>query len=58
MTIPSEARALEVLLRKDFRAFVHKVFATLCPGQDYVRSGHVEAIAWQLDRVRRGEIQG
>ena len=33
MTIPFEARALEALLRKDFRAFVHKVFATLSPAQ-------------------------
>ena len=57
MTMPFEARALEALLRNDFRAFVHKVFATLCPGQDYVSSWHVEAIAWQLDRVRRGEIR-
>ena len=56
MTMPSEARALEALLRNDFRAFVHKVFTTLCPGQDYVSSWHVEAIAWQLERVRRGEI--
>src|SRR6476660_6573019 len=56
MTMPSEARALEALLRNDFRAFVHKVFATLCPGQDYVSSWHVEAIAHQLERVRRGEI--
>jgi len=55
--MPSEARALEALLRNDFRAFVHKVFTTLCPGQDYVSSWHVEAIAWQLDRVRRGEIR-
>ena len=57
MTMPFEARALEALLRNDFRAFVHKVFATLCPGQDYVSNWHVEAIAWQLDRVRRGEIR-
>ena len=32
----SEARLLEALLRNDFRAFVHKVFATLSPGQTYV----------------------
>ena len=36
---------------------MHKVFATLSPGQDYVSSWHVEAIAWQLERVRRGEIR-
>jgi hypothetical protein len=44
-------------LRSDFRAFVHKAFTTLCPGQNYVSTWHVEAIAWQLDPVRRGEIR-
>jgi len=54
--MPSETRILQALLRSEFRAFVHKVFATLCPGQDYISSWHVEAIAWQLERVHRGEI--
>lgn len=52
----TDARKLEGLLRNDFRAFIHKVFTTLCPGQDYERSWHIEAIAYQLERVRRGEI--
>ena len=54
--MPTEARTLQGLLRNDFRAFIHKVFTTLCPGQDYERSWHIEAIAHQLERVRRGEI--
>ena len=53
----SEERKFQALLRADFRAFVHKAFTTLCPGQDYVSTWHVEAIAWQLERVRRGEIR-
>jgi hypothetical protein len=53
--IARDAGTLEALLRNDFRAFVHKVFTTLAPGQDYVRSWHLDALAWQLDRVRRGE---
>ena len=57
MTSLPDARTLEALLRSDFRAFVHKVFTTLCPGQEYVNTWHVEAIAWQLERVRRGEIR-
>jgi hypothetical protein len=55
--IISEARILEALLRADFRAFVHKVFTTLTLGQTYVRTWHVDAIAWQLERVRRGEVR-
>ena len=57
VVMTSEARLLEALLRNDFRAFVRKVFATLSPGQTYVRTWHVEAIAWQFERVRRGEIR-
>jgi predicted phage terminase large subunit-like protein len=53
----AKARALEALLRNDFRAFVHKVFATLTPGQTYVPTWHVEAIAWQLERVHRGKVR-
>jgi predicted phage terminase large subunit-like protein len=53
----SEERKFQALLRSDFRAFVHKAFTTLCPGQDYVSTWHVEAIARQLERVRRGEIR-
>jgi predicted phage terminase large subunit-like protein len=29
----------------------------LAPGQTYIRTWHVEAIAWRLERVRRGEIR-
>ena len=29
----TEARTFEALLRNEFRVFVHKVFATLSPGQ-------------------------
>ena len=55
--MPTDARKFEGLLRNDFRAFIHKVFTTLCPGQDYERSWHLEATAYQLERVRRGEIK-
>jgi len=57
MTSPTDARILEALLRADFRAFMHKAFATLSPGQLYISTWHIEAIAWQLERVRRGEIR-
>jgi predicted phage terminase large subunit-like protein len=53
----SDARIFEALLRNDFRAFVLKIFATLSPAQDYFHTWRVEAIAWRLERVRRGEIR-
>ena len=42
----SEARLLAALLRNDFGAFVHKVFAILSPGQTYVQH-----VACQSDRL-------
>jgi predicted phage terminase large subunit-like protein len=52
-----ETRLLEALLRADFRAFLEKVFVTLSPGQTFIPSWHLDAIAWRLERVRRGEIR-
>jgi predicted phage terminase large subunit-like protein len=52
----TDARRLDALLRNDFRAFLQKTFSTLAPGQGYVHNWHVEAIAWRLERVRRGDI--
>jgi len=53
----TKARLLEALLRGNFGAFVHKVFTTLTLGQPYVHTWHVDAILWQLERVRRGEVR-
>jgi predicted phage terminase large subunit-like protein len=53
----SSARILEALVRTDFKAFVHKAFVTLTPSQTYVRNWHIDAIAWHLERVRRGEVR-
>ena len=56
-TTPTKARKFQAILRNDFRAFIHKAFATLCPGQKFERSWHIEAIAYRLEQVRRGEIK-
>ncbi len=52
-----DGRLLQALLRNEFRAFLEKVFNTLTPGQRYLPSWHIDAIAWRLERVRRGEIR-
>jgi hypothetical protein len=57
MAKTSEARVLRALLRHDLSAFVRKVFATLESGQAYVANRHLKATAYQLERVRRGEIR-
>jgi predicted phage terminase large subunit-like protein len=48
-------RRFDALLRADFRPFLEKVFSTLSPGQIFIPAWHNEAIAYQLERVRRGE---
>jgi hypothetical protein len=52
-----DLRTFHAVLRTDFRAFINKVFNSLSPGQTYIPTWHVEAIAYQLERVRRGEIR-
>lgn len=52
-----DRRLYEALLRSDFRAFLEKSFRTLSPGDQYVWNWHIGAIAWHLERVRRGEIK-
>src|SRR4051812_48551594 len=48
---------LQAILRSDFRSFVQKSFTTLLPGQTFVPSWSIDALAYQLERVRRGEIR-
>ena len=52
-----DPRKFEALLRADFRPFLEKVFSTLSPGQSFIPTWHLEAIAYQLERVRRGAIK-
>jgi hypothetical protein len=52
-----DPRLYQALLRNDFRAFLEKSFRTLSPGDRYVWDWHIGAIAWQLERVRRGEVK-
>jgi hypothetical protein len=52
-----DSREFEALLRADFRPFLEKIFSILSPGQPFIPNWHLEAIAYQLERVRRGEIK-
>ena len=46
----------DLILRNNFEAFLRRCLMTLNPGQPYLPNWHVSAIAYQLDRVRRGEV--
>jgi predicted phage terminase large subunit-like protein len=54
--IHHDRRLLNALLRQNFGAFIHKTFDTLSPGQTFVPAWFIDALAYQLDRIRRGEI--
>ena len=54
---PPDVRVFQALLRNDLRPFINKAFTTLCPGQTYEMSWHIEAIAHRLEQIRCGKIR-
>jgi predicted phage terminase large subunit-like protein len=50
-------RHIDAIYRTDFRAFLEKIFVLLNPGQIFVPEAYLWGIAYQLERVRRGEIK-
>jgi hypothetical protein len=53
----ADRRSFQALLRSDFRPFLEKAFSTLSSGRAFIPTWHLESIAYQLERVRRGEIK-
>ena len=49
-------RALDAILRNNFESFLHRCVLHLNPGAPFLPNWHIQAIAYQLDRIRRGEI--
>ncbi len=52
-----EALVLQAILRQDLSSFIARSFMTLDPGTPYLPNWHIDAIAWQLMRVWRGECK-
>jgi predicted phage terminase large subunit-like protein len=46
----------DAILRRHFESFLRRCFMTLNPGTPYLPNWHIAAIAYLLERVRRGEI--
>ena len=44
------------LLRNNFLLFAERCFLTLNPGAAFLRTGIIKAIGFQLERMRRGDI--
>jgi hypothetical protein len=45
---------LDAILRQDFASFVAKVFETICPGENYSPSWHIDLLAWRLSLAFSG----
>jgi predicted phage terminase large subunit-like protein len=50
-----EQAHMNALLRSDFNSFLYRCMLTLNPGAAFMPNWHIEAIAYQLQRVREGE---
>ena len=52
----SDQDFLNAALRSDFPAFLHRCVLTLNPGAPFLPNWHIEAIAYQLEKIRTGEL--
>ena len=52
----SDLALFDAILRNDFETFLERSLKTLNPGAPFRPNWHIRAIAYQLDRIRRGEI--
>lgn len=50
-----EEKLLNAILRTEFASFLIKTFMEISGCDRFLRNWHIEAIAWQLDRIRRGD---
>lgn len=51
----ADHQTLAAVLRTDLTAFVHKVFTTVSPADDYCHNWHIEAITHELAQCLKGE---
>src|ERR1039458_5737925 len=53
----TEIRAMEDVCRGDFMSFVARCFDHLMPGTSLLPNWHIEALAFRLEQVHRGETK-
>ncbi|MEW9922515.1 phage terminase large subunit [Marimonas sp. MJW-29] len=53
----NRADLLRAVLRRDLSSFIQRAFVTVDPGARYRHGWHVDAIAWQLQRIASGDIR-
>lgn len=52
----NERDIFNALLRSDLKSFLHRCVLVVNPGAQFVPNWHIDAIVYQLERIRRGEI--
>ena len=57
MNTPTDRALLNAILRQNFAPFLRKVFQVLSPGKIFVPGWYIRALAYQLERLLRGEIK-
>ncbi len=53
----NESRVVEAMLRADFYLFIQEIFPLVSPTGPLMRNWHLEAIAYALTRVLKGEVR-
>ena len=53
----SRQNLIDAISRVDLYSFVQRIFPIVSPGSPFLPNWHVEAIAYALTRVMRGEIK-
>lgn len=53
----NDAELRDALLREEFAFFLRYAFMEVLPGTRYTHGWHLDAIAYQLDRIRRGNTK-
>jgi hypothetical protein len=54
---PTEAQLVQAILHEDLMAFIEYAFSVVAPGQQFRPSWHLEAVAYKLAQVARGEVR-
>ena len=54
---PVPLHVLDAILRTDFVSFIRKAFQTVSPGERFLENWHIEAMAYHLLKVVRGETR-
>lgn len=52
-----DKKILNAILKTDLSSFVHKVFNTINPGQEFEQNWHIDLIAEYLNEVEKGNIK-